>query len=84
MPSWLMTHRGEGSAMPTGGRMQLVEGIEFIDRLPATGARWRIEQRRDERYFRASWFADFRARWQRDLRNARFAGPLNQFASEVK
>jgi hypothetical protein len=33
--------------------------------------RWHYQTVRDERLFRAGWFADFRQRWQRDLRAAR-------------
>lgn len=43
----------------------------LLPRGGADGYRWQYQVARDERLFHAAWFADFKERWQDDLKRER-------------
>lgn len=50
-----------------------VFAVQLLGGAGGSSTRYAAQQDRDERLFREAWFADFRARWRRDLYAQRIA-----------
>ena len=89
MTCTMTAHAGETQAMPRVFKINLPPGsrkesVRIVPTgfMPGSGIRFPWQTRRDDAAFDAAWFRDFRERWRRALRDARFSGPLAQFEQQ--